>query len=415
MNQLRGFVRIAFCVLAANVLVGTLLVGSSASAKASWDVTVGRFFKEADHSAESMRFFPASLKIHQGDVLHFTSGSFHSVALLPSGQDADTWVSTNAGGVDKPWSIFSSDFDEGSSSAKANLGALYPTRACGWPSQPICSFDGSDDLGVLHSGLPLFPQGQTATVSRLDFTVEIDAAPGSTISAIDLIHPALRMSIQVVAATDATTDPSVATQTSNQAFAADKAAAAKLDKAYANKHVKKNIGGKVTWLAWAGLETSTISLRRMYPTKLTIAKGQRVQWQFSKDVFSSHTVTFPASKGISTAAGFPQIVCDPDGDSPGTFPQPDSPPSSSDYPYCSDLSQLEVDVPTDITTVVGNGVVTGKSDFENSGVRGKGLAVSSAPYTLTFTKPSSKVGFKYVCMVYRLAHVNMQGTVVVKP
>ena len=68
-----------------------------------------------------------------------------------------------------------------------------------------------------------------------------------------------------------------------------------------NKKTTKKVGGKTYRMAWAGVETATVSLRGMYPKVLTIRPGQGVRWNFGKNVFSAYTVTFPAGRAIASA------------------------------------------------------------------------------------------------------------------
>jgi plastocyanin len=225
------------------------------------------------------------------------------------------------------------------------------------------------------------------------------------------------MHIEVVPATAAASDQAALDQESARLFEIDTKKAAALHKRYGSKKSKRKVGGKTTWTAWAGVETATISLRRMYPSKLTVGKGDRVRWMFNKNVYSAHTVTFPMSRGRQIAGAFPIITCDPDGDAVDPTgeqePARDTRPTSSDPPYCDDYSQLEFDVPSGMPGPMGDAKVTSSSDLASSGVRGKGLATSVAPYTLTFTKPSKK-GYSYVDMVGHLAKVAATGKIVVK-
>ena len=388
----------------------------AAQAQETWQVEVGRFFNENDHSAESMRFFPSALKVHQGDVLRFNTKAFHSVTLLPVGQDAATWTEDNAGGINKAWSVFRSDPDEGDS-VKTNLSVMSPSGACGWPTQSPCSFNGIGDEtnGIVHSGLAIFPTGTEAETQQLDFSVRVLADPGQTFDVVDVLHPSMTMTVEVAAAAEDASDPVALEELSDDQFAADQESATKLHNQYKNKKVKKGKGSKTVWSAWAGVETPTVSLRRMYPSKLTIKKRQSVKWNFNKNVMSSHTVTFPAGQARTIAGGFPEIVCDEDGDFPdGGEEIADTTPTSASLPFCENFSHLELDVPAQLTAVQGDGILKNASDLESSGVHGAGLATDSVSYKLKFKKPSSKKGFSYICMIYEIAHANMQGKVVVK-
>ena len=406
--------RCAFALLGAAV-VAALLSPSVARAATTYEVQVGRFLKQEDPTRESMRFYPGSIDVHQGDILHFTSESLHSVALLPAGAEAASWAAANAGGTDKLWSLFRPDPDEGARALKANLGAVLPSSDCGWIGRPTCSFVGEgDDLGgVLSSGLPFSAEPGTPSVT-LDFTVSIDAEPGQTFWAIDFLYPKMAMQIDVVGSDEPASDPTTIATSNNSLFRKDVAAANALHKKYVDKQVSKKVGGKTTWTAWAGVETATVSLRKMYPATLTIKKGHKVKWTFGLNRFSDHSVTFPAARATSIGEGFPEIVCDPDTDDPNPLDEPvaDAAPSTNAFPYCSNPSQLELDVPNDFVDVLGDGKVTSANDLASSGVRGTGIAVSNAAYTLTFTKPGK--GYTYGDAVSSIGGLNMRGKVVVK-
>lgn len=390
-------------------LTGVVVAGPRARAATTYEVVVGRFFKETDHTKEALRFFPSSLKVHQGDSVRFTTGSFHSVTLLPLDADPDRWVSDEAGGVGKAWSLFSPDPDDGSGALKTNLKTVWPSRPCGWPSQPSCSFSGYDGE-TLHSGLALFPNGRSAESKQLDFTVTVNSDPGETVNVVDVLHPAMRMTIEVVPANEAASDPQAIAAANDLQFQADKTAANKLARKYSNKDVVKKIKGKKYRFVWAGVEQDGVALRGFYPKNVTIRKGQGVRWMFNQNLYSSHTVTFPVKKGAALAGQFPQFVCDPDGDE-GT--QPDTAATES-LPYCESVYQLELDVPDKFPGVSGNGKYTAGKDFESSGVRGTGLSTTSTPYSLLFTKASTKKGFSYMDLIYEIAHAPMRGKVIVK-
>ena len=75
------------------VLIGSLFSSTAASAATVYEVTVGRFIDYP--KAESTRMFPSTLRVHRGDVLHFTSGVMHSLAILTAGEDPDDWLKRN--------------------------------------------------------------------------------------------------------------------------------------------------------------------------------------------------------------------------------------------------------------------------------------------------------------------------------
>lgn len=404
-------VRVAtLCALVA--LVAALVPLPSAGAALTFQVEVGRFFDEADHTAESMRFYPAAIEVVPGDTLHFSTESFHGVTLLPAGSEPTVWRAAHAepGG---PWAAFQTDPDESSTGARINLKVALPSSPCGWPGQSPCEFDGSGDelLGPLNSGLAVFPAGEGTETRELSFSVTITAEPGTTIYALDPLHPAMTMQIDVAGTFEERSDLGTLQSQSDAQFAADRARAAQLDTTYSKKKVKKTVGGKTVWQAWAGVEEQGVSLRRLYPKRLTIKPGHRVRWIFAKNIYEAHSITFPRARAMALSGAFPEIACDVDGDE-GLGP--DEAPSSAQFPFCSSLGELELDVPAALAAGAGNRAVTSTKDLEASGARGASYASTAAAYTLAFPKKSPKSGFPYACAIHEAAHAPMRGAVVVK-
>lgn len=394
------------------VCAAALLPAAPAHAALTFDVEVGRFFDESDHTAESMRFYPSAIRIAPGDTLHFSTESFHGVTLLPAGVEGGTWAAEHAA-PGAPWSAFVRDADEGARGAKMNLRVATPSDACGWPGQSPCEFDGRGDevAGPLNSGVALFPSESGVETRELSFSVTITADPGSTIYAVDPLHPAMRMQIDVVGSFAERSDLGGLQEASAAQFDADAERAQAVDRTYSRKRVKKTVRGKTVWQAWAGVEEHGISLRRFYPKKLTIKPGNRVKWVFSKNLYEAHSVTFPRSRAQAMAETFPELACDADGDD-GTAQ--DTPATSPEFPFCSS-GQLEVDVPASFVGAAGNGSYRGGRDFESSGARGASFAPTTRAYEISFPKKSPKAGFAYACPIHEAAHAPMNAAVVVKP
>lgn len=392
----------------------TALPAVDARAQAVHEVEVGRLIQERDLSKESMRFYPATLQVHQGDVVNFTSVGFHAVALLPLGESAAEWVAENAGGIGRPWSLFEQDPDDDPGALKANLGVVFPTRDCGWPTETPCEFDARPhELGdVLGSGLALVPEGDAAEARQLDYSVTINADPGETVEVVDPVNPKMTMTIEVVGADETPPDPAAIAAQSADVLEKDAVAADRLHRSYSRKKITKKIRGKTYRMAWAGVETETISLRGMYPRKITIKKGQGVRWNFDKNVFSSYTVTFPAGRAIAQANTFPIVACDPDGDVMGGTA--DTQPVSAQAPYCSSYAELELEVPESLPLPAGDARLTSARDVASSGLRGAGLVSDRRPYDLLFPKPSPKKGFAYASMLHEISGVRATGKVVVR-
>lgn len=385
-----------------------------ARAQTVYEVEVGRLITERDLTKESMRFYPGELQVHQGDVVRFTSVGFHGVALLPLGETASEWTADQAGGIGRPRSLFQADPDEDTGALKGNLGAIFPSRDCGWPTEAPCEFDARPhEAGdVLGSGLALVPEGDSAEARQLDFSVTINADPGEVVEVVDIVNPKMTMRIEVVAADEAASDPAAIAEQSDAAFQQDVAAANRLHRSYSKKNVTKKIKGKAYRMAWAGVETQTVSLRGMYPRVISIKKGQGVRWNFTENVFSAYTVTFPARRAIATAQTFPVIACDPDGDVESDVA--DTAPTSAQAPYCSSYAELELEVPEQLAAPAGDARLTSAKDVASSGLRGAGLVTDARPYDLLFPNPSPKKGFAYASALHEISGVRATGKIVVR-
>ncbi len=389
------------------VLVGLLalvaaivLPATGAGAATTYDVSVGQFLQEAP--AESMRFLPYDIDVHQGDTLHFDSGSFHTATMLPVGQGVVEWFNANATyGTTQPWAPVALDPDDGAGAYKFGNSVLNPSStSCGGAGQPACSYDGT---GVLNSGTPAF-FGET-----MDFSATVNAAPGSSFWVVCIWHgSSMRMRVDVVAASEPATTLAQADAQSAAAIAQDTDSAAALDTKFSHRqtsHIRPN--GTRVWDAWAGVSTRHVELFGFYPRTLHIGRGDTVQWHFDSLTFEDHTVTLPLDKGgkIATTLGF---VCDSDGDA---GPGPDNPQDLQMPPFCNNPAQLEIEFSNKFIPKLGDGTFTGR-DLESSGVRGSNSALleGDANYRLRFDASSSGEGFKYICMI----HTFMRGRVVVR-
>jgi len=381
--------------LLAVVMASGLLIGPpmSAQAQSVLRVQVGGFLGSGA-PADGMRFYGGNLRVHDGTTVRFNLAGFHTATLMPANVDGDLWAAQNTGGIDKPFSVVSSDPDD--SAYKLNNQALFSSDpTCGTAADP-CSYDGST---VVNSGTPF---------AAPRFSVTIDGSPGDVIHVICLIHPEMRMRIEVVAGGDPeTTQEQIdARRMRERARDSDSAAALhnKLSKRQ-SKHVDRN--GRVVWDAFAGYDGDGFALIANYPQRLVIRKGQRVRWHSSGLIYEDHTVTFPFDKGLKIALNEGgQPVCDPDGDG---GPGPDTPPELEGPPFCNDPSQFEFDVSARFAERRGDNR-HGRKDFDSSGIFGS-LNVGKSPYTLRFTRPTSNKGLRYLCLLHGRF---MDGRVVVK-
>jgi plastocyanin len=402
----------AAAFFAATALTATLLPmpGAGAGDHTIYQVEIGAFLNDKGRAQSSMRFFPGELTVEPGDVLHFTAAGTHTATLLPTGQSATEWLEAYADD-DGTWSYFLRDPDDGPKAMKLNTNVVFPSRDdCGIPELP-CQFDGTgdpSDEGVLNSGAgsPSVPT---------DFSVAVNVEAGQTFTIVNLINPSMTMDVNVTSETAEASDPVEVEQEVSAQQAVDGAKASSLHSNYVNKKVKKvekkRIKGKlkvvkVTWSAWAGVDSGVIALRTMYPAKLNISKNHFVKWDFSKLIYRGNSVTFPHVQGSATAGALPTLRCDPDGDE-GTEPDTGA---GAESPYCEDERMLELDIPLGVVKGGGDKKYAGGADFENSAVRGSDFSLTKSAYTLKFTKASPKAGFKYTSSTASFA----LGKVVVK-
>lgn len=395
-------------LLCAIALVAGLAVGLApqASAVTNYRVAVSKFFAGGANGpfSESMRFFPEDIDVHTGDVIKFDINSFHTATLLPEGEDPDAWLAANYTGLDKPFSLMNSDPDDGARATKFNFNAFGRSDpGCGAADNP-CPVDGSD---VVNSGAPF---GQSLS----KFSVEITAPAGSDIPVLCLIHPSMRMTIHVVnEGAPASTQDDIDAER-KALFAEDSALATETHEGF-ERTFTDNGDGTRTWDAYSGIDVDNISLFGMYPRRLKLDKGDTVRWHFEELIHETHTSSMPVKRArkVSSRDGTP--ACDPDGDA---GPGPDQPPSQDPQgPFglgCDAGQELEFDRSTKMVVGAGNGIVTGRKDFESSGERGPWTPVpptaGATPYDLTFNRRSHGTAFEYLCQV----HPFMRGKVAVK-
>jgi plastocyanin len=384
--------RISLGLLGAVTLLGGLLLpATTAAAATTYDVGVGQFLHNVP--AESMRYFPSTVDVHQGDTLHFVSDGFHTATALPVGQGPVAWFDANASGPDAPYSIIQSDTDDGPTSTKFSTAVALPSDpTCGAAATP-CSYGGS---GLVNSGVPIS--------GPMDFSIGVDASAGSTFYVVCLIHgPSMRLKVNVVAAGESASDQTDLDAANAAALDQDQNSAEALWGRYANRQTwHRTPDGTKVWDAWAGVDNRHVALYGMFPLALKIDKGDRVQWHFDNLEYEVHTVTFPIGTARDIVKNSFIPVCD-------TGPGGDSPPDLEGPPFCSDPTQLEIQLDDRHTLPMGNGVFK-RNDLESSGVRGVTSYLGDANYELRFAKRSTDGPFKYICLI----HPFMRGKVIVK-
>jgi plastocyanin len=372
-------------LVVATVVAGLLVVPGTVQAQQTLNIQAGFPFEKVPGGG--MRFYAPELNVHQGDTLTFTNAGFHTATLLPTSvTDVDQWIQDNEIGIDKPFSILQTDpddtpLDPGGSeqkpSTKFNNAVAFPNpQDCGGEGLPPCEYAGDT---LLNSGA--FFTTWSAT---------INTTPNTSGWAVCLLHPEMTLKINVVpsgqpTSTQAEIDSYLETQ-----GGADADAALDKHKELSKKHVKKN--GK--WQAWNGFDGDGYALIAMYPRRLEIKKGQRVEWNFNL-LHEPHTVTFPKDKARDFFRQDSPPYCDPDGDD---GPGPDNPAETQDPPFCLDPLQVEFDLQAKSVNPYGDGKFRSR-DYESSGFRGPQIGNIDS-YTLKFTKKSDSKGYKYMCMIH---------------
>jgi hypothetical protein len=352
-----------------------------------------------------MRFLAPTLKVHKGDVVKFNLPGFHTATLLPANSDVQAWTQDNVQGVGKPWSLLTFDPDDTAldpggrspdrESLKANNQAAFPSDfTCGTPGN-ACTYDGTD---VVNSGIP---QGNDAS-----FSVLIDADVGDTVWVICIVHPHMRLRIEVVDNAETPTSQAEINNYRRAVVAGDEDEAEALHERLSNRQTKhKTAGGKTVWDAYVGYDTHNLSLFAMYPQTLRIRRGNNVRFHFTQMIFEDHTATFPASKARQVANASFVPMCDPDGDGGAG---PDTEPTAPPPVFCAGgPDQLELDIQPRFAYEMGNGMFGG-SDYENSGIQG--ATAGASHWDLKFTDTTGRKPFKYICLI----HPFMRGGVRVR-
>lgn len=384
-------------LLCAGLVAGLLAapIEANASHAATYEVRVASFLSQTV-PAESMRFFPSRLTVHQGDKIHFTSESFHTATMLPENTDAFVWIEDNAPAIGGPFSLEIPDPDDGAGDRKANPAAIFPSDpTCGSADNP-CDYDGSD---VVNSGVFVFGPGE--------LTATVNADPGDFFWVICLVHKHMRLKVRVVADDQPTsTQEAIDTGTAaQQAADLDWASAAhERLSSRVSKHVAAD--GTVVRDVWVGYDNHFVSLFAMYPRRVKIRRGQTVRFHFGQLIYEDHSATMPIPRAREVAQNnffFP--VCDPDGD---TGPGPDEPAEFTEFgPSCPGGPQeLEFDIDAIAALQQGNGVFGGRNDFENSGTRGANQP-SQNSFDVRFRRIPDG-GVKYLCVI----HPFMRGRIV---
>ncbi|MBA2726311.1 MAG: hypothetical protein H0U53_10010 [Actinobacteria bacterium] len=383
----------------------TVQVGSQLAVGDNCDPDTGKRCR----SGESMRFLAPALSVHKGDTVNFDFASFHTATLLPVGQDALVFRGSQTGGVGKPYSLLIQDPDDTAEegapaekpAVKANPATANRTIGgapadCGTPDNP-CDYDGTQ---VVNSGLPLGPGQDT-------FAATVTANAGQGFWVICLVHTHMFLRVNVVADSATTTTQELINTTKASMIASDLEWAqetdAKLLRARSS-HVTSS--GQRVYDVKAGVDNHWAALLEFYPKKVSVPKGATVRYHFGNLVYEDHTVTLPAPSAFDLFPEFFAFGCDPDADA---GPGPDTPPGEG--PPCGgNFSQIEIDISSRAMWGMGDGIFTGSTDLEHSGVRG--AQFSNSFYDVKFRARSAKKGWKAFCLIHG---PGMANRVVVKP
>lgn len=385
-------------LLALTVLALGTIASAPARAATTYEIEVGfEFPRKAGIPGYSSRFFPPSVKIHRGDTLHFKGAPG---LLLPVGTGPTQFREENMIRLGHPYFPLSNDPDEGPGAMKLNFGAFSPTvEGCGAAEDP-CHFDGT---AVLNSG-----------DEARQFNVRIDvAAP-----AVVWVHAGFgtqTMRIEVVGANDEASSQQDLDRRAAKLKRQDFETAAALHKRLSTRQTShRRADGTRVVDAWGGYDHGPVNLIAFYPKRIRIRRGDVVQWHWNLEN-EVHSAAFSMSRAKSMLRNNFAPACDPDGDQGSAK---DNPPEgrSQEDPPCNDMSQFEVDLDRrERNTPRGNGVFSGRKDYEYSGLRiteslqpGFG---NEAPWNVRFRARAADKGWQYLCTIHGSF---MSGTVIVR-
>src|SRR4051794_22664797 len=358
--------------------MGAVLTVSTVAqaAPATVNITVGSDQPLGGTLFEGMRFLaPGPLKVHKGDTLNFVFRGFHTATLIPDTTSAVDWRQDHQGPTGD-YALVQPDSDDGAGQfAFNNADALQSDPQCGTATTP-CAYDGKT---VVNSG-----------AFNNTFAVTVNDQPGSSFWVLCLIHGDMQIRVKVVPDSDpATTQNDINSYAASQLAADHEAALAAIPKLQHQTSHKAPSGTRV-WDAYAGYDQDGWGLDGMFPSRLHIARGDRVRWHFTQLMGNIHTVTFPRSQAVALNGAFGSPVCEATGG--------DTPPSSPGPPFCTDPTALELHIPGAALFRSGSVGYNG-TGLHTSGVEGPGAA-TERPFDLKFTHRSSRKGYRYSCIIH---------------
>jgi hypothetical protein len=339
------------------LLASLMVVPLEARAEAQRVYEIATGTELSGSPAFTPRFFPSRLTAHEGDILHFD----YIVMVLPEGRTEP----------EDGYDAFVEEKEPGKWGINFNLfGSELPEEGCGTTEANACVYTGDRILAPEPEDFENYD----------GFYVKIGPGQdGNSIFVSNLIRR-LRVDVDGTKAQSPVEDPTAAAKLANLTEDA-KALHRKLQD---RQTFHRDAKGRKVWDAYAGFETREIVLLDMYPRKLRIRKGQRVQWHFGQLNFEPHTVSMPRGRAINVAMNTFNKFEDPTWD--GILPD-------------------------NFVFKKGDGRFPAtKSSFESSGLRGGSNAPTDDPWTVRFTAKSPKKGFRYLCML----HPFMEGSVHVR-
>lgn len=384
-------------VTCAAMVAALFVPGTTARANhaGTYQIEVGQEFFEAGVPGFSARFYPGSVRVHKGDTLVFTPGF---LGMAPDGAYPQELIAERDAQIGAPGSFLLFDPDDGEGALKFNLDVFFDEGdPCGAADNP-CVWGPNADI--------IFPAFDE---ERPEVYVQIDAPPGSTLWAASAASSEVNVNFKVeVVENSAPTS----TQAELDARAADlkqkdyEDAVALHRKMSAKRTSHVNAAGVKVYDVFVGAAGGPIELFASYPRRIAVPKGARVQFHFMSQV-EPHTATFGGAKARDVLRNFIVPACDPDGDE-GALPdvEPTGFDPETETPICPEGTTLEGDVHDLLPWEVGNGRVTGRSDYENSGLvfprfpDGSDWDANPNPWTERFPTVSGKKGFKYICLIH---------------
>lgn len=255
------------------------------------------------HLVQYTDFFPrVGTRVLKGDIVDFK---------WDTGSPDGTHTATLVNFIDSPGASSSPvvlDPDDGSAQLQENPAIFEPSDpSCGTVGTP-CAFDGTLQLN----------SGAFDNAPGHDFYVAINAAAGTTVKYVCLLHPAMVGSLSVVGS-GASTLPSVDAAAAAQ-YTADTNDALAAEAGVIVPAPTANSDGTKIWNAQAGAAGPYEQVLEFFPRSLRITAGDSVKW--TTTVTDAHTMTFPEGDA-SAAVDYHKFVCEAGllgGDTPTAAP-----------------------------------------------------------------------------------------------